>query len=205
MKTKTKMKIVIPVIVVVAVFVLILVFFGKKNNYNGVEQKEKNKETKIHDFKNVSFGEKIELDFAEITIDGFYAGEEILPQKIDEMYSLIEDKEGEKYFWLEGSVKNLSGEKLSIWKTVIEFTFDDKYNYVGDFMACADDDDYFQDFPGIDPLKKTNYYMVVSVPDELANSYSKCDVKFGFKENFTNESWDGLEKCDYLFQVEASR
>lgn len=115
----------------------------------------------------------------------------------------MSDKENEKYFYLKGTLKNISGDSYDSEDIVAQITFDDKYNYNAYLKA----DDGGNDFYGhvVKPFGVVTYYIYASVPNELIEIYSTCTIKFGFKENFSGSYYDDFDECDYLYQISGSR
>lgn len=153
----------------------------------------------------INFGEQISLPFVEITIDGASVGDEILPDHPKQVYRYSGDVEGEKYFYVYGTIKNISGNQFEFASnTFAAMCFDDTYNY--DAQITADEGGTFSYIYGyLDPLKSEKFYITASVPDELIQQYTHVDVKFGFKTNFEPEYGIQEFECDHLFTIPVSQ
>lgn len=155
--------------------------------------------------KAINFGEQISLDFVEITIDGASSGEEIKPDNPDRVYRYSSDQEGEKYVYLYGTIKNISGNKYEFADNMYaKMTFDDKYNYNANITA-DEGGTFSYIYAYLDPLKSERFYITASIPDELAEQYKKVEVKFGFAENFDGEYNIQENECDYLYSVTVTK
>ena len=158
-------------------------------------------------YTEVSVGDIITQDFATMSLDKVSWSDEIKPSDISGVYSYYSDQEGESYFWLSGTIKNLSGDSFSIENMAAEFIFDDKYTYSG--IIIADDggnDFYFTDY--VQPLGSVKYYIYYSIPDELKNSYSSCVLRFGFKDSFDSGRYSSFlmeDECDYRYEIHVSK
>lgn len=154
-------------------------------------------------FKKLNLGSKETLDFLEMTCDSASWTDEIKPTDVSSVYSYKPDNDGESYFWLSGTMKNISGSAYSVENIVAELVFDDKYTYTASLIA----DDGGNDFYGyyVDPLSSVKYYIYSSIPDEMKDTYSKCEIRFGFAENFSGSYYDEFEECDYLYSVTVSK
>lgn len=143
---------------------------------------------KTAEFTPVSTGEKIATDFVEITVGNVESGQSLTKGTIS--YSPASEKN--HYLWLSAMLKNLTGDAFHLAQGMYALiTFDDKYNYEAD-LKCFEGYD-------MDPLIEYDIYMSAEIPAELAESYEKVTVKFGFNDNFTEYDYD---KYDYKKKVE---
>lgn len=154
-------------------------------------------------FETVNYGDTISTDFVEMTIESIQNAEALYPTDTSGVYSYMSDQDGEKYFYLKGSLKNIGGNAYSSENIVAEICFDDKYNYRAYLKADDGGNDFYGDY--VKPFGSIIYYIYASIPDELLDSYSECTIKFGFKENFKGSYYDDFEECDYLYQITASK
>ena len=153
----------------------------------------------------INFGEQISLDFVEITIEGASSGDEIRPDNPQSVYRYMSDNEGEKYVYLYGTIKNISGNQYEFADNMYaHMTFDDKYNYSANITA-DEDGGFSYIYAYLDPLKSEKFYIIASIPDELADQYAQIKVKLGFAENFDGAYNIQENECDYLYSVTVSR
>lgn len=154
-------------------------------------------------FVKLNLGDSVDLDFLEMTVGSASWSDELKPTDTSGVYSYMSDVENETYFWLTGTMKNISGNSYNVEDIVAEIVFDSKYTYNAYLKA----DDGGNDFYGynVKPLASVKYYIYASVPDELIDMYSTVTVKFGFKENFSGSYFDEFDECDYLYIVELTR
>lgn len=156
-------------------------------------------------FHEISFGETQTLDFVEFTIDGASSGDEIKPANPQNVYTYESDLDGEKYIYIYGTIKNISGDQFEFADNMYaKMTFDDKYNYRASIIA-DEDGSFSYIYAYLDPLKSERFYIIASVPDEMENQYSKVNVKFGFAENFDGEYNIQEDECDYLYSITVTK
>lgn len=154
-------------------------------------------------FEICNFGDMITTDFVEFTIETASILENLYPTDTSSSYSYIEGKDGEHFFCLIGTIKNIGGNAYDVKDMRIEMMFDNKYTYTG-YVAA---DDGGRNFYGnnVKPLSTIKYYIYSSIPDELINSYSTCIIKFAFKENFEHELFTDFSLYDYRYQIELEK
>ena len=51
----------------------------------------------------------------------------------------------------------------------------------------------------LQPLKETPFYAFAEIPPELADSYTKAEFRFGFNDDFANNSFTNFEACRYEY------
>ena len=153
----------------------------------------------------INFGELQTLDFVEFTIDGASSGDEIKPDHPQNVYSYSPDQDGEKYIYIYGTIKNVSGNQFEFADNMFaKMTFDDKYNYRANITA-DEDGSFSYIYAYLDPLKSEKFYIVASVPDEMASQYNKVEIKFGFAKNFDGEYNIKEDECDYLYSITVTK
>lgn len=150
--------------------------------------------------ENVALGDTISLEFVEVSLDETGVSDEILPVDTSRGYSYISDNELEKYYYVTGILKNLSGEAYNADNIYAEMLFDGKYTYSANLIACAWSNNFYDDY--VKPLGTVKYYVYASVPDELIESYSECVLTFGFANNFSVSKYSlSQDKCDHLYSL----
>lgn len=153
------------------------------------------------EYQTVNFGDTISLDFAEITINEFGSGDGIVEQEGNSTSSF---NKGHFMAYLKGTIKNtystyIKPESSNSYVTMI---FDDKYTYTGSIRAMA------SSFDGVPALETCGFYVYADVSEEIINTFTTVKVIFGFTENFESPeiySFEDFEKCDYIYQLEASK
>lgn len=154
-------------------------------------------------FTTVELGELVSLDFTEFTIDGWGQGEELYPDNPTGYYHYMPDKENQSYFYAWGTLKNSSGNSFEFSNTSLcSVTFDDKYNYGGELEA-DEGGDFSYIYAYLDPLVSEKFYIIVSIPDDLANSFSTAEVKFAFMENFEDNRNANVRQEDYTYRYKT--
>lgn len=132
----------------------------------------------------ITLGEQISLDFVEFTIDGWAQGEELIPENPTSYYRYFADTEGQSYFYVWGTLKNTSGNSYEFADSPLcNITFNNKYNYTA--TISADEGGTFSYiYAYLDPLVSEKFYISVSIPDELATTFTTAEVKLSFMDNF---------------------
>lgn len=154
----------------------------------------------------VHMGDTIETDYLSLTLEKYDSGDEIRSGTGNYgMYSYRTSDNGDPYFYLYGTFKNLGGTPVDIRNIYVQFCFDGKYNYKGSVDGVSGDCDSF--INDVSPLSSVNYYMYTAVPRELIDSFSTCTVRIGFTENFDYKVVDvndlpKFEQCDHVFCLE---
>lgn len=156
-------------------------------------------EQKDGEFVHLNLGDSVDLDFVQFTVENASWSDEIKPTDTSSVYSYMPDNENESYFWISGSMKNVSGESYSVEDMTAEIIFDDKYTYTAFLIADDGGNDFYGDY--VKPLSSVKYYIYVSAPDEIKDIYSTASVKFGFQNDFEGSYYDEFDECDYLYEV----
>lgn len=166
------------------------------NQNNQVDKSEKGDA----EFTTVSWGDTVTTDFISMSLDSVKTAAPNLESPKGNWY--FEGEDGKTFFYISGSVKNLGSDRYELTGMHVVFTFDDKYNYIGEIKPLKEL--YIEDY--IDPLETAEYYMYVDVPSEVIDSYSKCTVKFAFNKNL---EYDYLEHdfndYEYCYQVNLDK
>lgn len=150
--------------------------------------------------KSVALGDTISLDFVEMTLEEIGVSETILPVDTSRVYSYISDTPNEKYFYLTGTLKNLSGNTYDVEDIFAQMVFDGTYSYSAYLTACAWSNNFYDE--SVKPLGTVKYYIYASIPDELINSYGECEIKFGFANDFSVSRYRLTEgECNHLFTL----
>lgn len=152
----------------------------------------------------INIGDKIELDFVEIEIEEYGTSDTITPTDTSRGYSYIADVEKEKYYYITGTLKNLSGNTYDVENILVEFVFDEKYTYSGRLAACAWTNSFYGE--NVKPLGTVKYYIYASIPEELIDSYSTCKISFGFANEFSVSKYSINESsCDHIYSLTIER
>lgn len=156
---------------------------------------------KTIEYQAINLGDTLELDFATITLNRMAIDAEIYPKDTSGVYMYLPANDGKKYIHLIGTLKNTASAQYEIDNTAVHFIFDDNYEYDGYLKADAG---VFRAFDYcVDPLTTVDIHLIGEIPDELIDSFNKCTIQFGFKNNF--ERVYKIEDCDYLYQMNCYR
>lgn len=164
---------------------------------------DKTNEDGSSDFQAMKIGDKIKLDFVDMTLDKLSVAEEIFPADTSGFYSYYENISGEKYIYLKGKIQNISGNGYSVKDMVSEVVFDNKYTYTCYVIANDGGNDFYSDY--VNSMTGVTYYIYASVPDEVISNYSSCTFFFGFEDKFNGSYYDSFSKCPYLYQLSAKK
>lgn len=156
------------------------------------------------EFTKVKYGDTISKDFVEMTIEKAATAQELKPTDTTGVYSYMADRDGETYFYLTGTIKNIGTDSYSVEEMKIEFCFDDKYNYSGYVKADDGGNDFYGDY--VKPFGSVKYYIYASIPDELISSYSNCVIRFAFADDFGyKSSFDDFDEYDHRYEIKLNK
>lgn len=157
----------------------------------------------------VKIGDAIETDYVSMTLETVDSNTEIRSGSGQYgTYRYYTSENGDPYFYVYGTLKNLGGNPVDVRNMYVQFCFDGKYNYKGSVEGVSND--YGNFINDVSPLANVNYYMYTAVPQELIDSYTTCTVRIGFTENFDYKVVDvndlpKFENCDDIFLLEITR
>ena len=106
--------------------------------------------------------------------------------------------------YLKGTIKNLYSTYIDpkASNSYVTMIFDDKYTYTGSIHAMT------SSFDGVPALETCGFYVYADVSEDVIDTFTKVKIIFGFTENFESPeafSFEDFEKCDYIYQLEASK
>lgn len=157
----------------------------------------------------LKMGDTIETDYVHLTLDEYDSDMEIQSGTSQYgSYTYYYSDNGDPYFYLKGTFKNLGGVPVDIRHIYVQFCFDGKYNYKGEVAGASDASNGF--INDISPLAEVTYYIYAAVPQELIDTFRTCSVRIGFTENFDYKVVDvndlpKFENCDDVFVLEISK
>lgn len=162
---------------------------------NMLKNMEEGKKARETDYQEVKIGDTVEKEFIKITIKDAGTSDSIFKKGDQETGTRLDyeakDVENETYFWFLADVKNTGSNNISTSDIETTFVINEKYNYRGHEMVIQ----------VLSPFKSGEEYYYVSVPDELAKSFTSCKIRFGFGENmecnFKETSWQ-----DYRYEFD---
>lgn len=143
----------------------------------------------------------IHLDFMDMELEDPVWLNEVFPSNTSRVYSYLKDIPGETYYVINGTVKNISGEGMDIGNMISKFVFNQKYKYFGDTKgeSAIDGNDFYDDY--VKPLETKKFIIVVSVPDEIKNNYTGCNIELGFDNQFHNNSYTSIEEVENKYKL----
>ncbi len=153
----------------------------------------------------LKIGDTVETDYCRMTLDKYDSGMEITSGTGQSgSYRYYTSENGDPYFYIFGSFKNLSGKPVDIRNIYVQMCFDGTYNYRGEISGVSDAIGNF--ITDVSPLAEVNYYIYAAVPQELIDSYKTCEIKVGFTENFDYKVIDvndlpQFKMCDDIFTI----
>lgn len=159
------------------------------------------KKDDVIEAKTITIGETITFDWAEFTLDSIEWVNDVLPSNTVKSYTYYKGIDGEIHLVIRGTWKNTSGESYDIGDIESQFIINDKYKYIGSATREDDDGGGFSPF-SLDPLKKVNFIIYTSVPDEAKKKFEICKLTFGFDDNMKNTALSKLSELDNVYEIE---
>lgn len=166
----------------------------KKDNNNDATKKEVN-------LTPISLGDKITVDFAEITVDECGIKEDLKTSiKTGNItYTSGPDAvSGSKYVYMRGTIKNTSTSEISDVSIGGKAEIDG-YSYNIDSISIKEENG--SSAYSIAPLMTYKYTLYAKVPNELADSHQSCVLNMGFDENFEWGSAKELTEYKYGYAL----
>ena len=148
--------------------------------------------------------QKFDVEDVDIQIDSVQWGEEIRPSNPSGYYNYYSASDGEKYFYLWGTVKNNKGKTIDVDDALmVRFVFNDKYTYYASIVGEKKDGTNLWNFEtSISPLETKRFLIFRSVPDEVKNIFDHCEVTIGYYNDFRRvSSYDKFEELDHVYQL----
>ncbi|MBQ4074693.1 MAG: hypothetical protein IJD39_05760 [Clostridia bacterium] len=144
----------------------------------------------------ISIGESIDLPFAQIKLNKFVQQNELkFSQKETGSYeiSLVKDKNDAQYLAIYGEIKSKGKSPFRISDGIKGQTIIDGYEYEVDIFALNDK---------IEPFDNTLVFLYALVPNELAQNFNSCIIRFGFDENFDETALFFKNFDEYAYRYE---
>lgn len=166
----------------------------KKENNDDATKKEAN-------LTAISLGDKITVDFAEITVDECGIKEDLKTSiKTGNItYTTGPDAvSGSKYVYMRGTIKNTSTSEISNVSIGGKAEIDG-YSYNVDSISIIEENG--NSTYSIAPLMTYKYTLYAKVPNELADSHQSCVLNIGFDENFEWGSSKELSEYKYGYTL----
>lgn len=166
----------------------------KKENNDDATKKEAN-------LTAISLGDKITVDFAEITVDECGIKEDLKTSiKTGNItYTTGPDAvSGSKYVYMRGTIKNTSTSEISNVSIGGKAEIDG-YSYNVDSISIIEENG--NSAYSIAPLMTYKYTLYAKVPNELADSHQSCVLNIGFDKNFEWGSSKELSEYKYGYTL----
>lgn len=149
--------------------------------------------------KEVYIGDNITTDFCEMSIESYKISKTfdytMKNWNGDTVPVSIDAGEGKTYLIFTGIYKNTSGDRLSPTISAGDVLINETYNYSLLFW----ENDHLTNggviryIGGLDPLESNRYYGMIVLPDETANTLTKCEIDFsirsGKSSDYKNEEY----------------
>lgn len=151
------------------------------------EAKKENNEDetkKEADLTPISLGDKITVDFAEITVDECGFKEDLKTSIKTGNITYVSGPDavsGSKYVYMRGTIKNTSTSEISMVKIGGKAEIDG-YSYNVDSISIIEENG--SSTYSLAPLMTYKYTLYAKVPNKLADSHQSCVLNVGFDENF---------------------
>ncbi len=146
------------------------------SNYINDNTGDSNSNTKDTVTKTLILNETVTVgNLMEITLTESEWVESLTPSNTGGYYSYYEDQEGEKYFVIRGTLKNIGSEDLDIkWMSESEVVLNDTYKFNASMELESNDGTDF--YGSAKPLQTLNLVVYASVSDEAYSIYDTVDV-----------------------------
>lgn len=174
---------------------------SKSDTVDSVKEESKDKKgSKDSKATTIKLGEDVVAkDVVEFKLDEAVWMEEILPSNTSSVYSYHEDVEGEVYFVIKGTVKNISGETIETKHgSLMEIKFNDKYKYEPDTLIEDSDGKGFN-YGDVRPLSSGNFLIYVSVPNEIKENYENATLTWSFND-MVDYVYPG-DVCEFSYEL----
>lgn len=160
----------------------------------------------------IAIGDTIALDFVEITFAETGIAADIKQSITIGNATRItgpEPVDGQQYIYLRGTIKNLATEELPVFDFFVgEFKLDD-YCYKVTANECTVIDANGSSENGVPPLATYTFTMYAAVPNELVDTYTTSNFRFGFYDMFDNQELarnkafeeDPTSLCPYYYTM----
>ena len=171
-------------------------------NLSGLSEPTATPEPKI-EYLPLELKQKFDLQDVEIQLDSAQWGEEVKPSNTSGYYNYASNTDGEKYFYIWGTVKNNKGENIDLHYSLnIQYLFNDKFSYGTSIYGEEKDGTGIRNYETtIKPLEKKRFVIIASVPDEVKEIFDHCVVTIGFNDDFSNVRYDDFEEMDKVYQL----
>ena len=114
-------------------------------------------------------------DLMEITLTNSEWVESITPSNTSGAYSYYEDIEGEKYFVVHGTLKNIASEDIDIkWMSKSEMILNETYKFSANMELESNDGSDF--YGSVKPLQTLNLIVYSSISDEAYEIFESINV-----------------------------
>lgn len=151
-------------------------------------------------FVDINLGNTIDLDFTEIALKTVSIEKEVYPRDTSGVFMYLPEIDNKSYFQVVGSLKNISSAMYEVDNMIVQLIFDGKYTYDGYVKADAG---VFRAYDyQVDPFETVDIHIIGEIPNELLNSFSKCDIHFGFANEFSRVR--NMESCEYKYILHYS-
>lgn len=174
---------------------------SKSDTVDSVKEESKDKKgSKDSKVTTIKLGEDVVAnDVVEFKLDEAVWMEEILPSNTSGIYSYHEDVEGEVFFVIKGTVKNISGETIETKHgSLMEIKFNDKYKYEPDTLIEDNDGKGFN-YGEVRPLSTGNFLIYVSVPNEVKENYQNATLTWSFNNMVDYVYPDDV--CEFSYEL----
>ena len=181
---------------------------GQIENQN--EEEINKKYTYTHDdFLKSYYSSNFKIDYERVQL-GQMVKNEVVEFKLDEMLwmeeihssngvSYYDSEEGNIFFVLKGTIKNISSNKIDTkYGSIGKIYFNGKYEYDIDTVVDIPGSSHFNS--DLNPLNEGIFYMFAKVPYEIREIYERFDLKYAF-DKMTGFCSDIEKDVKYLYRI----
>ena len=176
-------------------------------NTESIQSTEDIKDDNSIEYIEYEIGDIISDEYMEYTLNKIWASFDLLPSDTSERFSYRQGEEGKKFFYLDGKLKNVYTEEefFGDANSIINFVFDNKFIYKGNFCVEKSDrkDIYFSE--NIVPFEERRVLLYVLVPNEILDSYQTVSIQWSFDDFSTYDYMKEENELKYHYQINAKQ
>lgn len=177
-------------------FVLNIEAYSESSNVLDGNNEEQLSEPEATPAEDLEIGHVIDLPFVKMSFSKI--------EKLDKLTfteketgslstSLHKTMDNAKYIVIRGTIMNMSKHEMDVRNGLRGFAYVDGYEYQLGFFSSSD----------LNPLTECSFYLYALVPNELVNSFEKCEFRFGFNDEFQTDylAYDESIFYDHKYQI----
>lgn len=179
----------------------------KETNQQNTNQEIKEEKPKSNDKKEQKkLGDTISLDFVDVTLDSLEVKDKYNFEYVEQksytytQTASLEPKTSDfKLVSLRGNFTNKFSKEIYTANNVMYGIFEINGNEYNANLAAFNTAEA-EEFYGIKPQQKVEYFYYAEVPANVADNITSCKIKFGFKKDFDVKVFS-FKDLDYIYEL----